>query len=116
MCLVFGYQDRAHFYYVHLGKKTDDHANQIFIVDNEPRRKISTKTTPGTPWDDRWHHVKLERSVADGAISMYFDDMENPVMTAADKTFLWGQIGIGSFDDTGNFANIVLRGQKVERN
>jgi hypothetical protein len=45
-CLVFGYQDPAHFYYVHLGKKTDDHANQIFIVNEAPRTKISTKTTP----------------------------------------------------------------------
>ena len=47
-CLFFGFQDPAHFYYVHLGKKTDDHANQIFIVNGKPRTKISTKTTPGT--------------------------------------------------------------------
>ena len=41
LCLFFGYQDPAHLYYVHLGQKTDDHANQIFIVNNEPRLKIS---------------------------------------------------------------------------
>ena len=35
--LVFGYQDPAHFYYVHLGKEADDHANQIFIVNDAPR-------------------------------------------------------------------------------
>lgn len=45
LCLFFGYQDPAHFYYVHLGKKTDDHANQIFIVDGSDRKKISTMTT-----------------------------------------------------------------------
>src|SRR5215469_4095911 len=64
MCLIFGYQDAAHFYYVHLGKKTDDHANQIFIVNGEPRKKISTKTSDGTPWTDGWHHVKVVRHVA----------------------------------------------------
>ena len=32
MCLFFGYQDPAHFYYVHIAKAADDHANQIFIV------------------------------------------------------------------------------------
>src|SRR5262249_14834581 len=32
VCVFFGYQDPAHFYYVHFGKKTDDHANQVFIV------------------------------------------------------------------------------------
>src|SRR5215831_9018017 len=100
MCLFFGYQDASHFYYVHFGKKTDAHANQIFIVNGEPRKKISTKTTEGTNWDDDWHHVKVVRHVGDGTIEVYFDDMKKPVMTAKDKTFTWGRVGIGSFDDT----------------
>jgi len=115
MCLFFGYQDPAHFYYVHLGKKTDDHANQIFIVDGKPRTKISTKTTAGTPWDDQWHQVKIERDVKSGRIAVYFDDMKNPVMTATNDKFTWGQIGIGSFDDTGNWDDIRLHGEKVEK-
>ena len=52
MCVFFGYQDDSHLYYVHLGKKTDDHANQVFIVNEAPRTKISTKTTDGIPWLD----------------------------------------------------------------
>src|SRR5262249_44849483 len=75
MVVVFGYQDPAHFYYVHLGKKADDHANQIFIVNGAPRTKISTKTTPGTNWTDDWHHVRIVRRFADGTIEVYFDDM-----------------------------------------
>jgi len=110
LVLVFGYQDPAHYYYVHFGKKTDDHANQIFIVNESPRTKISTKTTPGTPWDDAWHHVKIVRAVDTGAIDIFFDDLKNPMMTASDKNFTWGQIGIGSFDDLGNFDHVVLRG------
>jgi len=115
VCLVFGYQDPAHFYYVHLGKQTDDHANQIFIVNDAPRIKISTKTTPGTNWDDQWHHVRIERSVADGAIKVFFDDLQTPVMTASDKTFTWGRIGIGSFDDTSDWDDIQLHGTRVAK-
>ena len=115
MCLVFGYQDSGHFYYSHLGKKTDDHANQIFIVNGAPRAKISTKTTPGTNWTDGWHAVKIVRKVADGTIEVYWDDMKTPVQTASDKTFAWGRIGIGSFDDTGNWDDIKLRGVKVDK-
>lgn len=114
LCLFFGYQDPAHMYYVHFGQKTDDHANQIFIVNDEDRTKISTKTTPGTPWDNEWHHARIVRKTAEGTIDVYFDDMTTPVMTAVDKTFLWGQVGVGSFDDTGNFDNVVLRGVKTE--
>ena len=49
MCLFFGWQDPEHFYYVHLGQEMDDHANQIFIVKEAPRSKISENTTEGTP-------------------------------------------------------------------
>jgi hypothetical protein len=115
LVLVFGYQDPDHFYYVHFGKQTDDHANQIFIVNGAPRVKISTKTTPGTPWDDAWHRVRIKRDAASGQIAVYFDDMTEPVMTAVDKTFAWGGIGIGAFDDLGNFDDIELHGMAVRR-
>ncbi len=115
MCLFFGYQDPAHFYYVHIAKRADDHANQIFIVDGAARKKISTKSTPGTPWDDKWHHVKIVRTVADGSIAVYFDDMKRPIMTARDSTFTWGRVGLGSFDDSGNWDNFQLRGKRVEK-
>jgi hypothetical protein len=115
LCLFFGYQDPAHMYYVHFGQRTDDHANNIFIVNDKDRVKISTKTTEGTPWNEKWHHARIIRTVDDGKIDVYFDDMTTPVMTAVDKTFTWGQIGIGSFDDTGRFDNLVLRGKKAEK-
>ena len=55
------------------------------------------------------------RDVDSGKIDVFFDDMETPVMTAVDKTFTWGQVGIGSFDDTGNFDNVLVYGVKAER-
>lgn len=115
LCLFFGFQDPAHMYYVHFGKKTDDHANQIFIVNNADRKKISTETTPGTNWDDEWHHARIARKVETGTIEVYFDDMQKPVMRAEDKTFTWGQVGIGSFDDTGNFDNVLVYGKKATK-
>ena len=110
MCLVFGYQDPAHFYYVHFGKETDDRANQIFIVNGAPRIKISTKTTAGTPWDDAWHTVRVTRDVQSGLIEVFFDDLATPAMTATDKSFAWGQVGVGSFDDIGNIDDVQLWG------
>lgn len=115
VCLFFGYQDPAHFYYVHLGKQMDPHANQIFIVNESDRTKISTKTTEGTDWDDQWHHVRIVRDVESGSIEVFFDDMDEPVMTAKDKTFTWGRVGLGSFDDTGDWDEFELKGVKVEK-
>ena len=113
LCLFFGYQSPTRFYYVHFGKKTDDHANQIFIVNDAARTKISTETTPGTPWDDGWHNLRITRSAATGAIDVYFDLPVKPVMRAVDKTFKWGRVGLGSFDDTGEFTDVRLHGRKI---
>ena len=110
MCVFFGYQDPSHFYYVHMGKATDDHANQIFIVNGKDRVKISTSTTQGTPWDEKWHNVKIVRHVKDGSIKIFWDDMKTPIMTATDTRFAWGQIGVGTFDDTGMWDDVKISG------
>ncbi len=108
LCLFFGYQDDAHLYYVHFGKRMDDHANQIFIVNDAARIKISTTTTDGIPWTDDWHQARIERLAETGEIRVFFDDLTKPVMTAKDTTFAEGLVGFGSFDDTGNFDDIRI--------
>lgn len=115
LCLFFGVQDDSHLYYVHLGKKADDHANQVFIVNNKPRTKISITSTDGTDWNDEWHHARIVRDIKTGKIEVYYDDMKNPVMTARDKTFTSGRVGVGSFDDTGHFDHVLLYGEKGEK-
>jgi hypothetical protein len=115
LCIFWGYEDPAHFYYVHFGAKADPHACQIFIVDDAPRKMITVDQAEGTPWTDGWHTLKVSRRVDDGTMEVFFDDMEKPLMTARDKTFTWGQVGIGTFDDHGNFDDIELRGVRVER-
>ncbi|WP_437205604.1 hypothetical protein [Planctomicrobium sp. SH664] len=111
MCVVFGYQDPANFYYVHLGEKTDPHSNQVMRVQNAPRTMITETNDEGTPWkDDTWHTVKVVRKVDDGLIEIYFDDMEKPRKIAHDKTFGWGRIGLGTFDDLGLWDDLKIKG------
>jgi hypothetical protein len=114
LCLFFGHQDATHFYYVHMALKADPHAHSIFIVNGKPRVSIAKERTKGLVWGDGWHNVRLVRNVADGTIEVYFDDMAKPIMRAEDKTFTSGRVGVGSFDDTGNYDDIVIRGVKVE--
>ncbi len=42
---------------------------------------------------------------------VYMDDMTSPILTAVDKTLGHGQVGLGSFDDTGSFDDIKLWGK-----
>lgn len=113
LCLAFARQDATRFYYAHLGEKADGVHHQIHLVDHADRRAITATRTAGTPWQpDRWHRLKLVHDVATGRITIYFDDMEKPVLTAQDQTLNHGWIGLGSFDDLGKFRNLEIRGEK----
>ncbi len=108
LCLFFGWQDPEHFYYVHLGKRADDHANSVFLVDGKPRVSIADWRTDGTPWTDDWHRARVIRRGAQ--IEVYFDDMDTPAMTAQSDRFGAGRVGLGSFDDKGRFDDFALWG------
>jgi len=113
LCLFFGYQDPSHFYYVHVAERADPHANSIFLVDGKSRVSIAKKRTEGTKWGTQWHRILLVRNVKNGRVAVYFDDLDKPIMTAVTTRFTWGQVGVGSFDDTGDFDDIALRGVRA---
>jgi len=112
LCLFFGHRDPSHFYYVHIANQSDPHANSIFLVNGEPRVSIAKTRTEGTKWDQNWHKVRLVRDAEAGTIDVFFDDKPEPIMTAEDDHFKSGRIGVGSFDDTGQFDNISIRGKR----
>jgi len=111
MMIVFNYVDSLHFYYTHLskdpGRKIDVH-NGIFLVDGAPRRRIAgLEADPVLP-DTNWHKVRVERDVASGSIRVFVDAEPQPRFSVVDKTFKCGQIGLGSFDETGDYADVKL--------
>lgn len=111
LCIAFGRQDDTRFYYAHLGVRADGVHHQIHLVDHADRRAITATRTAGTPWKPRvWHRLKVVHDAQAGKISVYFDDMQQTVLTADDKTLAHGWIGLGSFDDLGQFRNLEIRG------
>jgi hypothetical protein len=109
LCLFFGFESPEKYYYVHLAKKADMNANNVFIVNGAARKNIATETTKGVEWKKgEWHTVRLARQASTGKIEVYFDDMTTPIMKAEDKTFQEGCVGFGSFDDTGIFRRVAF--------
>jgi hypothetical protein len=107
MCIAFGFQDPAHFYYSHVATAMDDNAHQIMLVNDAPRRKISAFTTKGVDWGkEKWNRLRLERNIDDGTIKVFFNG--TLVEEAKDTTFGEGYIGFGSFDDSGKIDNIRI--------
>jgi hypothetical protein len=109
--VVFNYVDTLHFYYTHLSVDAGSDAlphNGIFIVDGGPRRRIAgAGSGPALP-DQAWHDVKVVRNVPSGLMQVYVDHETTPRFSVVDHTFTRGQVGLGSFDETGDFAMFQL--------
>jgi len=117
LLVAFGFQDRAHFYYTHLSVDSGDHHvhNGIFKVDGGERVRVAgTGSAPALPTDG-WHTVRVVRSVESGDISVFIDKDKTPRFQLVDKSFTYGWVGIGSFDETGDFDDFRLRGTPSDK-
>ena len=107
ICLAFGKADETKFYYAHLGEKADQVHLQLHLVNDADRKSITKKGLKALPWKEgQWHRVKLTRDAKSGTITVWFDGEE--ALSAQNKTFGKGKIGLGSFDDLGSFRNVVV--------
>lgn len=117
MIVVFNYVDTLHFYYVHLSENPGTQIpvhNGIFIVNGGPRYRIAgLEATPALP-DRSWHNVRVVRNLRTGSIQVFVDKEKQPRFSAIDRTFTCGQVGLGSFDETGDFSRFRLQSKDAE--
>lgn len=106
--VVVGWQSPTRFYYIHLAAKTDDVHNGIFLVADADRKRLDKPTSTPQLRDQAWHHVKVERDPASGRIAVFVDNATTPALEASDTTLQTGRVGLGSFDETGEFRNVVV--------
>ncbi len=112
MIVVFNYVDTLHFYYAHLsGDRAQEQPvhNGVFIVNGEPRKRIAGLDAPPALPDGSWHHIRVSRDTPSGLIEVFVDRQETPLFNVDDRTFVCGWVGIGSFDETGDFDDVALR-------
>jgi hypothetical protein len=110
LCFAFGGVDASHFLYAHVAQQTDKIHNQIHLVDGKDRAPVTTKGSDGTPWDERYHIVRIERDERGTRVT--FDGQ--PILATDRKELPSGRVGFGSFDDIGNFSEVTVWGKKAE--
>ncbi|MEJ2007204.1 MAG: hypothetical protein P8Z30_03455 [Acidobacteriota bacterium] len=111
MIIVFNYVDTLHFYYAHVSRDTGKIQpvhNGIFLVDGGPRRRIAGLDAPPALPDTHWHTIRVVRNAQTGLIQVYSDVQKKPLFSVVDHHFTCGQIGLGSFDEKGDFADFKL--------
>jgi hypothetical protein len=108
--IIFGYESARRFYYVHLAGITDANHNGVFLVDNKDRRRIDDGTAAPQLKDREWHRVRLERDGDSGRVDVFVDGAEQPALHARNTAIRAGRVGLGSFDDTGEFRRFGVTG------
>jgi hypothetical protein len=58
--------------------------------------------------DRSWHDVRIVRNVITGSSQVFLNKETRPRFSVLDRTFTRGQIGLGSFDETGDFSHFAL--------
>jgi hypothetical protein len=116
--IVFNYVDTLHLYYVHLSKDPGTEIavhNGIFVVDGGDRRRIAGLEASAALPDRSWHDVRVVRNGSSGLIQVFVDEQTAPRFSVIDHTFTSGEVGLGSFDETGDFAHFRLDSDDAQR-
>ena len=117
-CVIFGRRDDTHFYYAHLSNYTDAWHNNLIRLDGSTRYSLLPADPARRPAiiDQAWHLVDVIRDADAGTIKVYVDRDKGgagaaPIFEVVDRTYDWGLIALGSFDDHASFGRLALEGQ-----
>lgn len=116
LLIVLAYRDPAHFDYAHLSTDTAEYQpvhNGIFHVYGGERVRISSARGPAAfASTGRWYRVKLAHDSTAGTVEVTVDGRAVPALRAVDLSLGPGQVGLGSFDETGAFKNVRIAATK----
>jgi hypothetical protein len=114
LIIVYNYRDPAHFDYAHLSTDTaikQPVHNGVFHVFGGERVRISAQNGPAAFADkDRWYRVNLVQDGETGSVLVEVDGKPIPALHAVDLSLNSGKVGLGSFDEIGDFKDVRISG------
>lgn len=114
LIIVYGWQDVAHYNYAHISSDTAAKQivhNGMFHVYGNERVRISSKEGPYSLPEPKWTKVRFVHDGATGKAWVEVDGRKNPSLVAYDLSLTEGRVGFGSFNETGSFRNVRIRGE-----
>ena len=114
LIIVYAWQDEAHFNYAHISVDTaasQNVHNGMFHIFGGERVRISSLEGPGSLPTQDWTPVKLVFDGETGHCYVEVNGKRNPSLDAVDLSLRRGRVGIGSFDETGDFRNVKVTGE-----
>jgi hypothetical protein len=114
LIFVYAWQDANHYDYAHISSDTalkQNVHNGMFHVFGGERVRISPLDGPEALPTQEWTPVKLVFDGDAGRCYVEVSGKRNPSLEAVDLSLRHGRVGIGSFDETGDFRNVKITGE-----
>ena len=115
--IVYGWQDASHYNYAHLSSDaaaTQSVHNGMFHIFGGERVRISPLDGPASFDTAEWTPVKLVFDGDAGRCYVEVNGKRNASLEAVDLSLQWGRVGLGSFNETGDFRNVRVSGEMRE--
>jgi hypothetical protein len=114
LIFVYAWQDKDHYNYAHISSdmavKQNVH-NGMFHIFGGERVRISSLDGPESLPSQEWTPVKLVFDGESGRCYVEVNGKRNPSLEAVDLSLRYGRVGLGSFDETGDFRNVKITGE-----
>jgi hypothetical protein len=114
LIFVYAWQDANHYDYAHISSDTalkQNVHNGMFHVFGGERVRISPLDGPEALPTQEWTPVKLVFDGDAGRCYVEVNGKRNPSLEAVDLSLRHGRVGMGSFDETGDFRNVKITGE-----
>ena len=114
LIIVYAWQDANHYNYAHISSDTALQSNMhngMFHIFGGERVRISSVDGPGSLPTQEWTPVKLGFDGESGRCYVAVNGKRNPSLEAVDLSLRSGRVGLGSFDETGEFRNVKITGE-----
>jgi hypothetical protein len=117
LIVVYAWQDDLHYNYAHISSEaatTTNVHNGMFHVFGGERVRISTLDGPASLPAQEWTPVKLVFDGDSGRCYVEVNGKRNPSLEAVDLSLRYGRVGLGSFNETGDFRRVRITGEYRE--
>lgn len=114
LIIVYSWQDETHYNYAHISSDTavkQNVHNGMFHVFGGERVRISALDGPQSFTTQEWTPVKLVFDGDTGRCYVEVNGKRNPSLEAVDLSLRHGRVGLGSFNELGEFRRVRISGQ-----
>jgi hypothetical protein len=115
LVIVYAWQDDSHYNYAHISSDTAAAANVhngMFHIFGGERVRISPLDGEAALPTQEWTPVKLVFDGDSGRCYVEVNGKRNPSLEAVDLSLRHGRVGLGSFDETGDFRGVRIAGEE----